>query len=130
MHLINARTFKLEHFQGDDVPKYAILSHTWGQGEVLYRDISSLSSEVRNLEGWQKIRGCCSEALKNDIDFVWIDTCCINSDSSAELSEAINSMYRWYENAAVCYAYLSDVGPDKRVFGEIREHRAENVMDV
>ena len=29
--------------------------------------------------------------------------------SSAELSEAINSMYRWYENAQVCYAYLHDV---------------------
>jgi hypothetical protein len=36
-------------------------------------------------------------------------SCCIDKTSSAELSEAINSMFRWYKNAAVCYVYLSDV---------------------
>jgi hypothetical protein len=46
-----------------------------------------------------------------------VDTCCIDKKSSAELSEAINSMFRWYKNAAVCYAYLSDV----RITGDKRD---------
>jgi hypothetical protein len=40
---------------------------------------------------------------------VWIDTCCIDKRSSAELSEAIDSMYRWYEAVKECYAYLCNV---------------------
>ena len=48
-------------------------------------------------------------ALNDGWDWIWIDTCCIDKRSSAELSEAINSMYLWYREAQVCYAYLSDV---------------------
>jgi hypothetical protein len=59
--------------------------------------------------GFAKIRFCCDQALKDGLGFVWVDTCCIDKTSSTELSEAINSMYRWYKNAEVCYAYLRDI---------------------
>ncbi|KAJ4176959.1 hypothetical protein NW755_014126, partial [Fusarium falciforme] len=59
--------------------------------------------------GYKKITQTCQQALKDRIEYVWVDTCCIDKTSSAELSEAINSMFRWYENAEICYVYLSDV---------------------
>ena len=107
MHLLNAETLRLHHFLGE-VPKYAILSHTWGPEEVLFRDISKTPEQLKEMTGYAKILGCCAQAKAHNIDYVWIDTCCINSDSSAELSEAINSMYTWYREAEICYAYLSD----------------------
>lgn len=36
-------------------------------------------------------------------------SCCIDKTSTAELSESINSMFRWYQKAKICYAYLEDV---------------------
>lgn len=39
---------------------------------------------------------------------MWVDTCCIDKSSSAELSEAINSMFAWYRNAKICYVFLAD----------------------
>ena len=88
-------------------PPYAILSHTWGNGEVLFSDIDR--DAVSAQEGFQKIRYTTDQARRDGYDYVWIDTCCINKNSSAELSEAINSMYAWYQGAARCYAYLADV---------------------
>jgi len=61
--------------------------------------------------GYTKIERCCDQAVGDGFEYVWIDTCCIDKSSSAELSEAINSMYMWYKNAKVCYAYLADVEP-------------------
>lgn len=61
------------------------------------------------MKGYKKIEYTCIQAVANGIPYVWVDTCCIDKKSSAELSEAINSMYRWYYYAAVCYAYLSDL---------------------
>jgi hypothetical protein len=119
MRLLNTQTFKLEEFIGHNVPQYAILSHTWGPDEVLYSDIVSYratigpdTSGVREKEGFRKIEMSCQRALRDSLSYVWIDTCCINKESSAELSEAINSMFRWYSRATVCYTYLADVGPD------------------
>ena len=60
-------------------------------------------------KGFVKIKYACEQAIRDGYEYVWVDTCCINKDSSAELSEAINSMYRWYQSAAVCYVFLSDV---------------------
>jgi hypothetical protein len=105
MRLLNAKTKKLEEFFEKDVPAYAILSHTWGDHEVLFKDIT----KGRYNNDSEKIEGCCRLALENGLDYVWIDTCCIDKRSSAELSEAINSMFHWYQDAKVCYAYLSDV---------------------
>lgn len=94
------------------IPRYAILSHTWEDEEVSLQDITASDvSYTTKKKGYEKIRNCCAVAKRNNIDHVWIDSCCIDKTSSAELSEAINSMYRWYLEAEVCYAYLSDVSP-------------------
>jgi hypothetical protein len=99
---------ELRSFQEDEVPEYAILSHTWHDDEVLFEDLHDMDRASKQA-GFRKIRFCCEQALKDDIQFVWVDTCCIEKSSSAELSEAINSMFLWYREAKVCYAYLQDV---------------------
>jgi hypothetical protein len=65
--------------------------------------------------GYDKIKRCCEVASMDGFEYVWVDTCCIDKTSSAELSEAINSMYRWYGQAEVCYTYLSDVPPGETI---------------
>ncbi|KAI6161025.1 heterokaryon incompatibility protein-domain-containing protein [Pisolithus thermaeus] len=104
----------------EDTTRYAILSHRWGV-EVTYEEMIGLMKmerrkrdEVRQRYGYQKIIKTCELAMKDGYEWVWIDTCCIDKRSSSELSEAINSMYRWYQNAQICYAYLNDV--DSSVF--------------
>jgi hypothetical protein len=106
MWLLNASTLKLHSFF-ENIPEYVILSHTWGEGEVAFEDIDK--PYARNMTGYNKIVGCCRLALRDGYEWAWIDTCCIDKRSSAELSEAINSMYDWYWQAAICYAYLSDI---------------------
>ncbi|KAI0188625.1 HET domain-containing protein [Xylaria flabelliformis] len=91
-------------------PPYAILSHTWGPDEVTYEDITSRT--YLHKYGYRKIRFCAEQAERDRLRHFWVDTCCINKSSSAELSESINSMFSWYRNASKCYAYLEDVsGP-------------------
>lgn len=110
MRLINISTLTaltLEDFIGDEVPPYAILSHTWDKEEVSFQAFSS--PEARSFAGYKKIQGVCSIAAGDDLSYVWVDTCCIGKSSSAELSEAINSIYRWHANAECCYVYLSDL---------------------
>ena len=109
MYLLNTSTFQLHHFLGDKVPPYVILSHTWGDSEVLFQDLSKPGLHYRQCKGFPKIEKCCALARSDGWDYVWIDNCCIDQKSSADLSEAINSMYRWYKNAVVCYAYLFDI---------------------
>ena len=110
MRLLNTTTITLSCFDGDDVPHYAILSHTWGDAEISFQDLlAKAPSELGGLAGYAKIRSCCALAAQQGYEYVWIDTCCIDKTSSGELSEAINSMYRYYQEAQVCYAYLADV---------------------
>lgn len=111
MRLLNVDSLIVEEFAGSE-PPYAILSHTWEDEEVLYHDM--LSSTARRKKGWAKVRNCCELAKSHGWRHVWIDTCCIDKTSSAELSEAINSMWKWYQQAGVCYAYLSDVPAGSR----------------
>ncbi|KAB8217421.1 heterokaryon incompatibility protein-domain-containing protein [Aspergillus novoparasiticus] len=112
MRLLNARTLQLTEF-ASDFPPYAILSHTWSSEEVSFQEIHS--SEVRYKLGYQKIQRCCEQALVDGLGYAWVDTCCIDKSSSAELSEAINSMFQWYKSARVCYVYLADVeGPYRK----------------
>jgi hypothetical protein len=94
---------------GSDIPRYAILSHTWGadDDEVTYKDI--MEGVVEGKEGYRKLTFCGKQAGDDGLEFFWVDTCCIDKTSSAELAEAINSMFRWYQDAAKCYVYLSDV---------------------
>jgi hypothetical protein len=114
MRLVNTRELKLKSFSDYKVPKYAILSHTWEEEEVTLQDMET--DRGTTLLGYQKVKNACSVALEGEYEYIWIDTCCIDKTSSAELQEAINSMYRWYTEAQECYAYLADVppGPDYR----------------
>jgi len=90
-------------------PPYAILSHTWGQTdeEVSYAEvINGLGKEKR---GYRKIEFCASQGKQDNLQYFWVDTCCIDKWNHLELSKAINSMFHWYQNAAKCYVILSDV---------------------
>ncbi|KAF2268798.1 HET-domain-containing protein [Lojkania enalia] len=102
--------FSLVERIGRNVPPYAILSHTWGANdddEVNFKDL--VQGTGTSKPGYDKLRFCYKQATKDSIDYVWIDTCCIDRSSSVELSEAINSMFRWYHESVKCYVYLSDV---------------------
>jgi hypothetical protein len=102
-------------FADDNVPPYAILSHTWGQEdeEVTFKDLREDAGENKvGCTGYNKIHFCGKQAAYNGISYFWVDTCCIDKSSSAELSEAINSMFKWYHNADRCFVYLSDVSTD------------------
>jgi hypothetical protein len=112
MRLINTTTVTLEFFMGNNVPEYAILSHTWGSEEITFQDMANLK-KVDNRKGYTKILKACAVARRDRWKYIWVDTCCINKDSSAELSEAINSMYAWYRDSQVCYVYLADVRDDR-----------------
>ncbi|KAE8452147.1 hypothetical protein EG329_001614 [Mollisiaceae sp. DMI_Dod_QoI] len=107
MRLLNTSTLVVLEFLSSGLPQYAILSHRWERGEVSYQDL--LTENVSSMQGYSKIKECCAQALSDGWKWVWIDTCCIDKSSSAELSEAINSMYNWYAAARTCYVYLSDV---------------------
>ena len=107
MRLLHTNNYKLENFEAHKTPLYAILSHRWGDDEITFQDIDHI--ELGDGAGYEKVRKTCSIARAHGFDYVWIDTCCIDKTSSAELSEAINSMYRWYQESGVCYAYLDDV---------------------
>ncbi|USP80468.1 hypothetical protein yc1106_07742 [Curvularia clavata] len=109
MRLLNAHTLKLQEFL-DDIPSYAILSHTWEEEEVLLADFQDMTRAKKKKKGFDKINKTCEQAICDGFDWCWIDTCCIDKTSSAELSEAINSMFTWYKQSAKCYAYLADVG--------------------
>lgn len=110
MRLLHANDFTFHEFF-DEIPPYAILSHRWGDDEVTLKDMQKRWF-VPNKEGFKKIRYCANQALKDGFKYIWVDTCCILKTSSAELSEAINSMYRWYKNSELCYVYLADVRKD------------------
>ncbi|KAK9421429.1 putative Heterokaryon incompatibility domain-containing protein [Seiridium unicorne] len=73
MRLLNAESYRLEEFVGANIPPYAILSHTWEDGEVLYEVISDLET-ARTRDGFWKIERCCAEALDDGWEWVWIDT--------------------------------------------------------
>ncbi|KAK2027392.1 heterokaryon incompatibility protein [Colletotrichum zoysiae] len=110
MWLINTTTYQLCMFAGTNVPPYAILSHTWGPDEVTFQDIHNLPLAATRA-GFAKIQGCCLQALRHDIAWAWVDSCCIDKTSSADISEAINSMYSYYLHSRVCFVYLVDVPP-------------------
>ncbi|KAJ5046940.1 heterokaryon incompatibility protein-domain-containing protein [Bipolaris maydis] len=101
----------LTQFSDKDIPHYAILSHTWGPDadEVTFGDL--VNGTGRDKPGYKKILFCGEQAAQDGLEYFWIDTCCIDKSSSAELTEAINSMFKWYRASDVCYAFLSDLNP-------------------
>jgi hypothetical protein len=120
MWLLDTTSLALSAFFDDNTPHYAILSHTWGAEEVSFQDIKGPHEAISNKAGFKKIKDCCANALDAGFKYVWIDTCCIDKTNSTELSEAINSMFRWYENAVTCHAYLEDVEPNGLRFAASR----------
>ncbi|KAK0129725.1 hypothetical protein ONS96_000285 [Cadophora gregata f. sp. sojae] len=121
MRLLRTTTLELEDFMGIS-PAYAILSHRWQDDEVSFQDM--MNGEAANKAGYSKIKKCCREASKQGLNYAWIDTCCIDKTSSAELTEAINSMYQWYQNAKVCFVYLFDVDDS-----EVDAHCSDDAVD-
>lgn len=114
--MLRTDTLEIEQFGFGPIPKYAILSHRWGEYELSFQDVNNLiwkkkgfENDLPKVEAFKKIRNCCARAKFDSFQYAWIDSCCIDKTSSAELSEAINSMYLWYYQSTKCYAYLSDV---------------------
>jgi hypothetical protein len=115
-----------EFLSDNDVPRYAILSHTWEEDEVSFQQWESGNQLHSSTAGFAKIKKFGEQAARNGFEWVWADTCCIDKKSSAELTEAINAMFRWYKNAALCYVYFSDAiwSPDTGIMSlRLRESR-------
>jgi hypothetical protein len=122
-------SFKLtkDYLVDEGIPAYAILSHTWQTGqEVTFDDLIRDNRNVLNKAcsslrryrprssktGYAKLQFCAKQAKLDGLRYFWVDTCCINKKDSSELQEAINSMFRWYQNAARCYVFLPDVSSE------------------
>lgn len=123
MRLIHTETLELKEFFGDPKDSYTILSHTWGDAEVTLREFKlakdattfgkiSGDPSLAAKAGYRKILACCAQSKDDGYQWTWVDTCCIDKTDSLELSESINSMFQWYQNAAVCYVFLDDVAMD------------------
>ncbi|KAF8853104.1 HET-domain-containing protein [Acephala macrosclerotiorum] len=110
MWLLNTTTLQLEYVNSSEERSYAALSHTWEDDEVSFQEMAALD-QARKKKGFSKISWTCRLALERGIKYAWIDTCCIDKLSSAELTEAINSMFKWYKDSTVCFAFLSDLHP-------------------
>ena len=92
----------------NNIPPYAILSHTWGEDEDEATFMDTLEGSGKTKARYGKIQFSGSQAARDGLQYFWVDTCCIDKTSSAELPEGINSMFRWYSEAAFCYVYLAD----------------------
>ena len=114
MRLLNTDTLQLELFMSEEKPQYAILSHTWGDEEITFEDVERGRSHLlaNPKMALRKVQESARIAREDNLAYIWIDTCCIDKSSSAELSEAINSMFDWYHGSAVCYAFLADYDYD------------------
>ena len=99
----------LEDLEEDDIPQYAILSHTWGadKEEVTFRDLQEGIGKHKS--GYRKLEFCAGQTQRDGLTHFWVDTCCIDKSNNVELNTAITSMFPWYQRAAKCYVYLSDV---------------------
>ncbi|KAH9211069.1 heterokaryon incompatibility protein-domain-containing protein [Leptodontidium sp. 2 PMI_412] len=110
MRLLHSSSLELKDFADSVPPRYAILSHLWGPDEATIEDFRG-SRNISDLlsHGHHKIKNCCMQAQRDGIQWVWIDSCCVDRSIRDELSDTINLMYKWLENSHVCYAYLSTV---------------------
>jgi hypothetical protein len=99
----------MAEFTGDEIPPYAILSHTWREdgNEITFNDLQR--SEAKGKDAYKKLQFCGDQAARDSLKYFWVDTCCIDKSNSIEVQRSINSMFRWYRDAAKCYVYLSDV---------------------
>jgi hypothetical protein len=109
MWLIDTETLELSDTVDLEKHQYAILSHTWAEGEVDFQQMRSNQSAIKQKPGYKKIAKTCRLARSKGIPYAWVDTCCIDKNSSAGLTEAINSMFAWYQSSSVCFVYLFDL---------------------
>lgn len=123
MRLLHTERLEFHDFIDSETPGYAILSHRWTKDEVSFQDFDYCRKQQTT--SFDKISSCCSFTKKEGHEWVWIDTCCIDKRSSAELTEAINSMYAWYKKSKVCYAYLADVLMVGGEYGDWEEFRVQ-----
>ncbi|KAF2171954.1 hypothetical protein M409DRAFT_18185 [Zasmidium cellare ATCC 36951] len=110
MRLVNVNTLELTEFPNDEAPEYVAASHRWmNGGETTFRNF--MKKRDRDGVGYKKVEAFATYVRNHvpDVEWLWIDTCCINQDSAAELSEAVNLMFEWYRNSHICIAYLADV---------------------
>jgi tetratricopeptide (TPR) repeat protein len=108
LYLDEQGRFVLTDFHGKTIPPYAILSHRWGSSEVLFNDVMDRTYRKKE-DGYRKLEFCAKQAAQDNLQYFWIDTCCIDKWNISELSNAINSMFQWYMNAERCYVFLPDV---------------------
>ncbi|KAF9231607.1 heterokaryon incompatibility protein-domain-containing protein [Melanogaster broomeanus] len=117
MRLLNVHTLELEYFPSDP-PPYVAISHRWGaeKDEVSFQDMLQLATQpsAKNKPGFTKILGCVMQAKKHSLNYIWIDTCCIDKTNNTELQEAINSMWNWYQDCDRCFVYMNDVRSGQR----------------
>jgi hypothetical protein len=118
--------FTKDIVRSEEIPPYAILSHTWGQEEVVFGDLNDIDAKKK--DGWNKIHFCAQQAKRDGLRHFWIDTCCIDRANHTELSEAINSMFRWYQNANKCYVFLTDVEDQPTGGNEAHSRRWETAF--
>jgi hypothetical protein len=136
MRLPNTKEIIVKSFPSParpEIPDYVILSHRWRNQEISFQDIQhckagDITEGLKHIEGFDKILHCCQEAQSVGIKYAWVDTCCINKTDQVELTEALNSMFRWYGKAQVCYAYMSDVPSDEEPLAEGLQVPAERVV--
>jgi hypothetical protein len=107
LHFDSSGRLTSTDFNGKAIPPYVILSHTWGGDEFLFEDLVNNTGESK--AGYEKILFCGEQAAYDNLEYFWVDTCCIDKWNLRELSNAINSMFRWYRNAVKCYVFLADV---------------------
>ncbi|TGJ81038.1 hypothetical protein E0Z10_g7717 [Xylaria hypoxylon] len=113
MWLIHTHTLTLHQATEAERTPYAILSHTWEEEEVSFQDFQDIN-RARKKKGFAKIAETCRIASSRGLHYAWVDTCCIDKSSSAELSEAINSMFKWYQESDVCLVFLPDLKPSQQ----------------
>ncbi|KAL8724355.1 MAG: hypothetical protein Q9181_006860 [Wetmoreana brouardii] len=129
IRLLNAKTCRLpdnDEKKAQQGQSYVIISHVWGDTEIVFEDMprfEELSTSSKRLSA-AKISGACEMVLRGyngDIKYLWLDTVCIDKKNLTELSMSINSMYKWYRQAKVCFVYLQDFpGKDIDVFTKSR----------
>ena len=129
IRLLNVKNFQFREYDEGNLPAYAILSHVWYNEEkkieLVYDSFESLPRNANGVpqcpkdqnyaKSHDKIMKTCQETRKlgegsgKRVDFVWIDSICIDKRNAGERDRAIRSMWRFYGDAACCIVWLQDV---------------------
>ncbi|KAK2742724.1 het and ankyrin domain protein [Colletotrichum kahawae] len=109
MRLLHCLQQKIYHFTYPPSVQYAIFSHTWSSPHddewLSYTPAGQRSHSTKQ----DIIRRVCNLALSHNLQYVWIDEACIDKSSSADVSETINSLPKYFQRATICFAFLVDL---------------------